>query len=165
MLLVGASLLVTSFYALRGQDLGFKPDRVIAAEIALSSPAYKSIQQIPARCSGRFVTRLRAIPGVEAASGVYLRPLWSHVGNYVGYVLEGQRLEDATDNPIANEEAALPGDFDTMFIWVGHRPRFHRANDNAAGVPRRHRQREPARAGRGRTRTPSAGGCDSAAAR
>jgi putative ABC transport system permease protein len=79
------------------------------------------------------VTRLRAIPGVEAASGVYLRPLWSHVGNDVGYVLEGQRLEDATDNPIANQEAALPGYFDTMGIRLVTGRDFTE-HDNAAGA-------------------------------
>jgi putative ABC transport system permease protein len=131
-LLVGAALLVTSFFALRGQNLGFKPDRILTAEVSLSSPAFNSLEKIRVAQRG-LVERLRAIPGVEAASGVYLRPLWSHVGNDILYVLEGQRTEDTTNNPVANHEGAMPGYFDTMGIRIVSGRDFTE-QDNASGA-------------------------------
>jgi putative ABC transport system permease protein len=115
MLLVGAALLVTSFLALRAQDLGFKPGNVLTAEVSLGPPKYQNAEQI--RVTQRTLAeRLRAIPGVQAASAVQLRPLWSAVGWDGHFLLEGQRAEDASRNPTINVECAMPGYFSTMGV-------------------------------------------------
>jgi putative ABC transport system permease protein len=133
-LLVGAGLLIASFASLRSQDLGFQPDRVLTAEVSLSPPRFQSLVQI--RLAQRdLVERFRAIPGVETASGVLLRPLWSTVGNDNLHILEGQRTEDATKNPVSNLESAMPGYFATMGIrLVSGRDFTERDDDQAPGV-------------------------------
>jgi putative ABC transport system permease protein len=114
-LLVGAALLVTSFFALRGQDLGFQTKNVLTAEVSLGPPKYPNAEQI--RAAQRvLVERLRAVPGVERASAVLLRPLWSAVGYDGHFLLEGQRADEVTRNPIINVECAMPGYFSTMGI-------------------------------------------------
>jgi predicted permease len=66
-LLVGAGLLVRSFMALVGTDPGFRPDQVLTLSVALPIQAYPTGASVD-----RFVRdlhdRLRAIPGVRAAS-------------------------------------------------------------------------------------------------
>ena len=53
--------------------------------------------------------RFATIPGVEAASGVLLRPLWSTVGYDNMHVLEGQRPDEAKKNPVSNFETRDAG--------------------------------------------------------
>ncbi len=115
MLLVAATLLVTSFLALRMQDLGFRPDNVLTAEVSLGPPRYQNGDQIRA-AQRSLVERLRAIPGVQAASAVQLRPLWSAVGYDGVFLLDGQRAEEVGRNPVINVECAMPGYFSTMGI-------------------------------------------------
>ena len=133
-LLVGAGLLVASFASLRSQDLGFKPDRVLSAEVEFSPPKFPSIAHV--RVAEReLVERLRAIPGVEAASGVLLRPLWSTVGYDNVHILEGQRVEDATKNPVSNLVSTMPGYFETMGIRrVSGRDFTEQDDEKAPGV-------------------------------
>jgi putative ABC transport system permease protein len=115
MLLVAATLLVTSFLALRAQDLGFQPGNVLTAEVSLGPPRYQNPDQIRA-AQRTLVERLRAIPGVQAVSAVQLRPLWSAVGYDGIYLLEGQRAEEVSRNPVVNIECAMPGYFSTMGV-------------------------------------------------
>ena len=133
-LLVGAGLLIASFASLRSQDLGFKAERVVTAELSLSPQRFPSIAQI--RLAQReLVERFRAIPGVEAASGVMLRPLWSTVGYDGVHILEGQRPEDAKKNPVSNLETAMPGYFATMGIrLIAGRDFTEQDNDKAPRV-------------------------------
>jgi putative ABC transport system permease protein len=133
-LLVGASLLVASFVALRSQDLGFRPAGILAAEVTFASPAIKSLDELRV-VQRRFVERLRTIPGVESASAVMLRPLWSNVGYDTVYEIEGQGPPAIAQNPVANLEAAMPGYFGTMGIrLVAGRDFTESDNGRAPGV-------------------------------
>ena len=114
-LLVGATLLVASFLALRSQDLGFRAGNLLTVEVSLASPKYQNAEQV--RVAQReLAERLRAIPGVQSASAILLRPLWSAVGYDGIYLLEGQRAEDVNRNPVINIECTMPGYFSTMGI-------------------------------------------------
>jgi putative ABC transport system permease protein len=116
-LLVGAALLVTSFLALRSQDLGFTLANVLTVEVSLGPPKYKGPEEV--RVAQRaLVERLRSIPGVQSASAVQLRPLWSAVGYDGVYLLEGQRPEDVSRNPVINVECSMPGYFSAMGIRI-----------------------------------------------
>jgi putative ABC transport system permease protein len=59
------------------------------------------------------LTRVRALPGVEAAGAVYQRPLeFAGIGMDSGYVIEGQRqFIDSEKNPRANLESVTPDYF------------------------------------------------------
>jgi putative ABC transport system permease protein len=133
-LLVSGSLLVASFLSLKSQDLGFKPARILTTEVSLPSTKFQNLDQL--RLAQRqLIERIRAIPGVEAASVVLLRPLWSSVGHDWVYVLEGQTHDNAIENPVANLEAAMPGYFDTMGIrLVAGRDFTERDTEQAPGA-------------------------------
>ena len=133
-LLVGAALLVSSFLSLRGQDLGFDPTHVLTVEVSLGPPKYQNPDQI--RVAQRtLVERLHALPGVQSASAVLLRPLWSPVGYDGLFLLEGQRPDEVTRNPVINVECAMPGYFSTMGIrQIGGRDFTHQDSMTSAGV-------------------------------
>jgi putative ABC transport system permease protein len=114
-LVVGAGLLIASFAVLRSQDFGFTPDRLTTVDVSFGPPKFQNTDQLRA-AERDLVARFRAIPGVEAASAVLLRPLWNSVGYDNLHVLEGQRPDEATKNPISNYESAMPGYFSTMGI-------------------------------------------------
>jgi predicted permease len=67
----------------------------------------------------RVLGRIRALPGVDAAGAVYLRPLMlGPIGQGVSVRLEGQpETPEATGaNPILNHQIATPGYFEAMRI-------------------------------------------------
>ncbi|HEY9283741.1 MAG TPA: ABC transporter permease [Pyrinomonadaceae bacterium] len=66
-LLVGAGLLVKSFVRLSEVDLGFDPEKVIAADISLPWGSYNSPER-RMEFFRQLVTRVEALPGVAAAA-------------------------------------------------------------------------------------------------
>jgi len=131
-LLVAAGLVVRSFVALRQIDLGFDPDRVVTATI---QP--RGATQPPNQWMQELLARVRALPNVDAAGAVYLRPLMlGPIGQGVRVFLEGQPETRATAeaNPTLNHQIATPGYFETMRIPL-ERGRFFTGQDTAA-VPR-----------------------------
>lgn len=117
-LLVAAGLLVRSFDELTRVDLGFKPQHVLTLDVepqARTGAEYRAAYD-------SIVERVEALPGVEAAGAVYLRPL-AHgpIGLDSGYLLEGQRIEQPEswkDNATLNFQAITPGYFRTMRLAV-----------------------------------------------
>jgi predicted permease len=115
-LLVAAGLVVRSFMNLRRLDLGFRPANVLSLSV---QP--RSIQGPPNEWFAELLTRIRAVPGVEAAGAVYLRPLQlGPIGQGVRIWLDGQEKTDAAaaQNPTLNYQIATPGYFDAMRIPI-----------------------------------------------
>jgi putative ABC transport system permease protein len=113
-LLVAAGLVVRSFAELRHTDLGFTSSRVVSMTVrpgSTTSAPNAWLQQV--------LTRVRAMPGVESAGAVYLRPLMlGAIGDGVHVYLEGQPLTQQTSNsnPGLNHQSATPGYFETMKV-------------------------------------------------
>lgn len=116
LLLVGAGLLVRSFGNLRQLDLGFAPERVLALNV---EPLVESEAGYRASYDA-ILERVTALPGVQAAGAVYLKPLeHASVGLETGFLLEGQSIErpdELKNNPLLNFQAVTPGYFETMRI-------------------------------------------------
>jgi predicted permease len=113
-LLVAAGLVVRSFFALTHVDLGFSPDRVLTLTV---QPQDGKIP--PNVWLDGFLQRVRALPGVESAGAVYLRPLMlGPIGQGVLVRLEGQpeTREAAAANPVLNHQIASTGYFEAMKI-------------------------------------------------
>ena len=113
-LLVAAGLVVRSFMAVRQIDLGFTEDRVLSLKVQPGNPNAPVNPWIQ-----EFLSRVRAVPGVESAGAVYLRPLMlGPIGDGVRVRLEGQpRTQEAIDaNPRLNHQIATPGYFATLRI-------------------------------------------------
>jgi putative ABC transport system permease protein len=113
--LVGAGLLVRSFLALRHVALGFDAERVTAVEAGPSERLGLAEQRAYV---DTLLARLRALPGVESAAAVTLRPLWGTVGMDWPFTVEGQSPKDAERNPLLNFETVTPDYFRTMGIPV-----------------------------------------------
>ena len=73
-LLVGAGLLVKSFFNLRNTDPGFDPSNTLTASVSLSAARYDTDEKV-ADFFRLLVERVRALPGVESAGAVYPLPL------------------------------------------------------------------------------------------
>jgi predicted permease len=74
LLLVGAALLTRTSLALAGVDPGFDPNNVLTMRMSLSGPHYLKSYTV-ARLARDGVTKVLALPGVEAASATCCIPL------------------------------------------------------------------------------------------
>lgn len=113
-LLVAAGLVLRSFLTLRQIDLGFTPERILTLAVQPGNP-----NRPPNVWMQDLLTRVRALPGVDAAGAVYLRPLMlGPIGQGVTVLLEGQpETREATEaNPVLNYQIATPGYFETLKI-------------------------------------------------
>jgi putative ABC transport system permease protein len=115
LLLVSATLVTRTFLNLRAVNVGFNVDRVLAFDVPQPTTRYPDAQASQA-FADRLLPRLAALPGVERAASVLLRPLWGVVGMDWSVVIEGQSPTDARQNPLVNLEAVSPGYFETMEI-------------------------------------------------
>jgi len=128
-LLVGAGLVVRSFVALRGTDLGFASSRVVSMTVRPGGTSTRP----PNLWMQDVLTSVRARHGVESAGAIYLRPLLlGPIGDGVRVYLEGQPLtpQTADSNPGLNHQIATPGYFETMKVPL-RAGRFFTDDDNA----------------------------------
>jgi predicted permease len=111
-LLIGAGILIKSFAALQGQDLGFDSSDLLTFEVHLPDARYED-PALRVDFHQRFHERLRSIPGVEAVAATSWLPA---AGPYHDW---GYRYEDA-DGELQWEGAQMriiEGDyFETMGI-------------------------------------------------
>ena len=115
-LLVGASLLIRTFIALRGVDPGFNPRNVWTAEMALNGPKFENTAGVAQVLrDGR--ERLNATPGVSGSAATNALPLVGGFGlpfNIVG--------KPPKDGPYtgATYTSVTPGYFDVLGIPLLH---------------------------------------------
>ena len=87
LLLVGAGLLIKSFWRLQRVDPGFNPNNALTASVSLPSRKYPEENQQSAFFQ-QLLEKVRALPGVQAAGASNVVPLG---GDYVlGFVIEGR---------------------------------------------------------------------------
>ena len=114
-LIVTAVLVVRSFTNLRRIDLGFVPDRVLSLNVEPRSADAAKVNS----WVHDLTARIAALPGVEAAGAVYLRPLaLGPIGQETWAILEGQVNDSETRrrSPTLNYQVATPGYFTAMRI-------------------------------------------------
>jgi putative ABC transport system permease protein len=116
-LLVGAGLLARSFVHLREVPLGFDPDRLLSVSVGPRENRYPQPRQWRAFYE-ELLSRVRALPDVESAAVVMLRPLWGTVGMDWRYTIEGQSEQEASRNTSVNMETVSADYFRTMRIPV-----------------------------------------------
>ena len=78
MLLVGAGVLIRSFFLIMSDSLGFDPSNVLSMQIFLSAPHYPKAQQV-INFYQRVIEGVGALPGVKSASAANFLPVtgWS----------------------------------------------------------------------------------------
>jgi putative ABC transport system permease protein len=132
-LMITATLVVRSFVNLRRIDLGFVPDKVVTMGLEPRGVAGDQVN----RWTRDLIERLRALPGVEAAGAVYLRPLaLGPIGQETWVVLDGQANDEETRrrSPTLNYEVATPGYFTAMRVPLLRGRLF--TDDDRPGQPR-----------------------------
>lgn len=114
-LLVGAGLVIRSFLHLQRTDLGFKPESLLTMRITL----YGDKRPEPHQWAAFYrdvAQRVEALPEVERASVVLLRPLSGPIGWDYDFQVEGQTPDEQKTNPTSNHERVSPGYFRTLGI-------------------------------------------------
>jgi putative ABC transport system permease protein len=130
-LVTAAALTAQSFRSLAGLAPGFDPRGVVTAKIQLGDKL--ADHRARAAFYRPLLERLNALPGVERAALVLLRPLADPVGWDYPYTLEGQTPEAQARNPNANFESISPGYFATVGIPLLEGRTFSEADGPDAG--------------------------------
>jgi putative ABC transport system permease protein len=113
-LLVAAGLVLRSFVNLRTIALGFVPSNVLTMNIGPRDPGPSANEWMR-----ELLARVGALPKVEAAGAVSLRPLaLGPIGEETWVILDGQPdgADSARLNPALNYQVATPGYFKAMRI-------------------------------------------------
>ena len=116
-LLVGAGLLLNGFLRLRAVDPGPDPDRTLTLQVFPSTPELAEATKSHA-FFGRLVERAEALPGVEAAAGVLVRPLEGPQGFDYPFTIEGRGPDEQKTYPFLNYEAVTPRYFESTGLRV-----------------------------------------------
>ncbi len=111
-LLVGASLLIRSFMALRAVNPGFISHNVLTMRMSITDPRFKKTAGVDQLVRAG-VERVRAVPGVEAAATSCCLPLEGGFG--LGFIIVGRPLEGQIHGG-ASWVIASPGYFDVFRI-------------------------------------------------
>ena len=112
MLLIGAGLLIKSFFLIERISPGFPTEDLLTAHLPLS-PKY-SRPEARESLFGKVLTQVRALPGVESAALVADLPFRG--GTHETFSIEGQPDPDARRGHPADFNVVSPGYFHTMRI-------------------------------------------------
>lgn len=113
--LVLAGLVLRSFAELQRTDLGFRPQNLLTFRLTLYGSSYPE-EHAWANLFQSVLERVRALPGVDGAALVLLRPLSGPIGWDYDFTVEGQTPDQQATNPMSNHERVSPGYFTTMGI-------------------------------------------------
>src|SRR5262245_14351362 len=130
-LLVGAGLMLRSFIRLMSVDPGLDARNVLALEIRLPQSRYAPPQQ--AVFFQRLLERLRALPGVQAASAVYPLPL-SRAEDTIGFRIEGRPPSESGEWPPAGPRCVGAEYFKVLNIQL-RKGRVFTESDGANAAP------------------------------
>ncbi|HEV2131108.1 MAG TPA: ABC transporter permease, partial [Longimicrobiaceae bacterium] len=110
-LVIGAGLLVRSFWELRQIELGFDPDNVLTLQLSLPQADYSDA---PAMIGfyRQLIERVEALPAVRSAGATGLLPLAQSVGDW-GIDIEG-RIRDQENRFHGYLQIVTPGYLETM---------------------------------------------------
>ena len=112
--LVGAGLLLRSFWRLEQVPLGFRADRALTFRVVLPPGRYESVQK-RAGFYQQLIERLEHAPGAEAAAGISFLPL-TLSGRSSGVNIEGDPPPTPGEVKFVDFRSITPGYFTTMGI-------------------------------------------------
>lgn len=130
-LVIGAGLMIRSFWELRQIELGFRPESVLTMQLTLPAADYSETADVTAFYR-QLTERVDALPGVASAGAAAALPLMHTVGDW-GIDIEG-RVEEPDENFVGYPQIVTPRYFEAMGIRrVGGR--FLEETDRADAVP------------------------------
>jgi putative ABC transport system permease protein len=111
-LLTGAVLMIRSFAALQSVDPGFDPHHVLSMVVSVAS-TQEAEPERRALFYRQAIDRIRALPGVRAASGINHLPLAGDIWA-LPFTIEGRPKPRPGESPSAVYRVVMPGYFETM---------------------------------------------------
>ncbi|HTM24712.1 MAG TPA: ABC transporter permease [Vicinamibacterales bacterium] len=141
-LLVGAALLVRSFWRLHRVELGFDPHDILTARLWLPQPNDPNAGPYSNRTTGHarrlaayeeILRRARSLPGVTGAAAAGALPFDGNRSSVV-FTAEGSEVEDRSRLPTSQLTVASADYFDVMGIRLV-RGRTFSEQDDARGAP------------------------------
>ena len=116
MLLLGAGLMLKSFWRLAHVDPGFVPDNLLTMNVSLPNTKYPPGSQVVANFFGQLQERLAGFPGVESVSAISRLPV-SGIAPRGELIIEGRPFPQGEAPPVGFRRI-LPNYFRTMGILV-----------------------------------------------
>jgi predicted permease len=115
-LLIGAGLMIRSFFALQSVDSGFNPHRVLSMVVSVAGSNEADAER-RALFYRQLLDRVRALPGVESAGGINHLPLAGDIWGW-SFDIEGRPKPRPGESPGAVYRVVMPGYFETMRLPV-----------------------------------------------
>jgi putative ABC transport system permease protein len=130
-LLIGAGLLIKSFYRLANVNPGFQADNLLTVNLSLPFAKYREPEKRTAFFE-QVIEKLQAIPGVQAVGATTNLPL-SGSNNNITFIIEGRAAALLSEEPAANWRAVGPDYFTTMGMTLQNGRDF--TNRDRQGTP------------------------------
>src|SRR6185295_7496007 len=115
-LLIGAGLMIRSFYQLQQVNPGFSYNHLTSFTVALPRQKYETVKQRE-QFFNRLLENLRALPGVEAAAAASGLPLGNN-GWQTSFVVDGQPPPPREQTPLMEACLVTPDYFQAMNIPI-----------------------------------------------
>ncbi len=112
MLLIGAGLMVRSFFALESIDPGFDPHNVLSMVVSVAG-SKESDAGHRAMFYQQLLEKVRALPGVESASGINHLPIEGDIWGWP-FTIEGRPKSAPGESPAGVYRIVTPGYFQAM---------------------------------------------------
>ncbi len=130
MLLVGAGLLLGSFYKLQQVDPGFTPENVLTAEVFPNWSKYRTPESRRQLFTG-VLDRIESRPGVLSAAAASAVPLEGQPASQQAFEIENRRYEDPDLRPELEVRVASPSYFETIGVGLRAGRAFTTLDDEA----------------------------------
>ncbi len=129
-LLVSCGLLLRTIYALRHVPLGFRTDNILVGSMAIPSYRFAN-QDLNATLYTPLLQRVRALPGVEAATLMTEVPLGHHFHMVFSFSAEGNSADAVRRRDIRAQFRAVNSDAQRVFGFKMLRGRYFNQDDTA----------------------------------
>ncbi len=131
-LLIGSGLLLRSFYNLTAVEVGFDSNHLITFNLTPDMKSYGDVEK-RTMLFDQFITRVRAIPGVESAALTSELP-FGPGGVFHNFVIEGRPAEAVGTEPEIYNRSITPEYFRTLEVPIKAGRDFS-AQDHLKGLP------------------------------
>ena len=138
-LLVGAGLLLASFYRLQKVETGYRTQGVLAAQIYGNFSKYPNVKALRTLYTP-IIERLSAQPGVMSVAITNAVPLAGGAPGTVRFEIQGITTDDPERRPTTDVNVATPKYFETLGIPLVCRARLHRSRLRGIAARDRHQQ-------------------------
>jgi putative ABC transport system permease protein len=130
-LLVGAGLMIRSFYRLENVNPGFSYENLTSFTVALPQKKYASLEQ-RTTFFNQLVQNLRALPGVQYVSAASGLPLGNN-GWQTSFMIDGRPAPPPADMPLMEACTVTPDYFRAMNIPL-RRGRYYNDHDDRSFI-------------------------------